>query len=216
MSFWIINTVIVILVLLVIRSGFRGESVLIKTGSWTLAPLILLGVPYVHGWGGAVIWLAAMFVGYMAVVVSDSVNAGKLPYNFTSKQDGFQINFPKKPKIIDSHDYSRQYIVKTVMSYVVTVYDLAAMTRTQKQIKDELRLAVNRVSSAFGIFEPEFTEAEILGIPCINATYQMDNGRSYYYLVLIKNNKLYELTLSLTGEGESLIANFVNSFRFIQ
>lgn len=65
MPIWLVNVLTIICVIFIILSGFRGEKKLVNVGGWTIAPMIILGLPYINGWGGVIFWLASMFVGFV-------------------------------------------------------------------------------------------------------------------------------------------------------
>lgn len=141
----------------------------------------------------------------------------ELKYKFTSKEDEFSVSFPKKPQVIDTGDYSRQYVSKSKSaSHSVTVYDLAESKTTKAEVMIELRTAISRVANYMDIDEPNYEMFEIDGLLSMHTSFERGNNSIYYYAVVVKDDKLYDIVLSIIGENDELFVEFVNSFRFVK
>lgn len=139
----------------------------------------------------------------------------ELKHNFVSKKDGFSVSFPKKPQVIDTGDYSRQYVSGSKdAKHSVTVYDLADSKTTKAEIMIELRNAISRVANYLDIDEPNYEMFEIDGLPFMHTSFVRDNNSIYYYAVVVKDDKLYDIVLSIISEDDELFIDFVNSFKF--
>lgn len=140
----------------------------------------------------------------------------ELKYRFTSKEDGFSVSFPRKPQVIDTDDYSRQYVYKSKSAnHSVTVYDLADGKTTKAEMMAELRGSIMRVSNYLGI-EPEFEIFELEGLPSAHFSVERGSDVFYYYTVVVKGDKLYDIVLSVKGENDELFVEFVNNFKFVK
>jgi len=218
------NLLIGIAMFLIMFSGVFGKKPMETVSS--LVPIAAIAFMIASGslgdwWQWLISVLIALFVGNALSNFRPDYEKeyasykNELKYKFTAKDDGFSASFPKKPQVIDTGDYSRQYVSKTKRSnHSVTVYDLADSKTTKTEMMDELRSSVNRVSNYLGL-EPEFDIFELEGLP--SAHFSTDRGDKgfYYYTVVVKDDKLYDIVLSIIGEKDELFVEFVNSFKFV-
>ncbi len=219
------NLVIGIAMFLIIFSGVFGKKPMTTVGSFVpIAALVYMVASSSLGdwWQWVISVLVAFFVGNALSNFRPDYEKEfasykhELKYKFTSKEDGFSASFPKKPQVIDTGDYSRQYVSKSKRTnHSVTVYDLADSKTTKTEMMTELRSSVKRVSNYLGV-EPEFDIFELEGLP--SAHFSIDRGAKgfYYYTVVVKDDKLYDIVLSIIGENDELFVEFINSFGFIK
>ena len=222
MEFWLINTLIILLVILIIRSGFRGETALVKTGGWALLPLILLGVPYVNGWGGVIFWLTALFLGFIIANFVGGI-AQKPPYVFESKEDGFCVSFPKKPKVESSTVISRYSAQSSGVGYRVAItHDLHDFSRLNDKAANILQrtllqedLDSLRDGEKRGIVSTE-NDSNYLGRPSANAIYQVPGSFTVarYFRV---GEKVFHILVAHRRKdvAELRFESFIESFKLI-
>ena len=224
MEYWLINTLIMILVLLIVRSGFRGDTALIKTGGWTLPLLVIIGVPYVHGWGGAIFWVVALFVGYgITIIAADK--SQKNPYVFKSDEDSFSASFPKKPTVESSFGGSRYSAQSGGVGYMVAVThdSLDADVLNDKAANILQRTLLQReLDSLQDGRKREIVstdnDSNYLGWPSANVIYQQPGyltvaryfrvgDRVFHILVAHRRKDIAELEFERFIEGFKLIDN---------
>lgn len=216
--------VAIIFIVVTSISGFFGKAALEKTGG--LMVLLGIGVALASSsfsWLWVVAWLIGLFIGWAIVVVKEVVKeesgASTQPYAFESTLDAFSVVFPKKPQVIDTGDYSRQYIAKSKgVNQSVTVYDLREAKITRDDMLTEVMNSASRVLDFLGIEATETRSFEgkndIDGRPSIRLSSETDKGTIYYFAAVMKTNKLYELVLNIHGENDEQFVEFVNSFKF--
>ena len=219
------NLLIGIAMFLIIFSGVFGKKPMETISS--LVPIAAIVFMIASGslgdwWQWLISVLIALFVGNALSNFRPDYEKEyasykhELKYKFTSKEDGFSVSFPKKPQVIDTGDYSRQYVSKNkTANHSVTVYDLAESKTTKPEMMTELRGAIARVSNFFGEEPDLFETAEIDGLPSLHTSFERDNNSIYYYAVVVKGDKLYDIILSIASENDELFVEFVNSVKFV-
>lgn len=218
------NLLIGIAVFLIIFSGVFGKKPMETVSS--LVPIAAIAFMVASGslgdwWQWLISVLIALFVGNALSNFRPDYEKEyasykhELKYKFTSKEDGFSVSFPKKPDAIDTGDYSRQYVSKSKSAnHSVTVYDLAESKTTKVEMMAELKGAIARVSNLLGE-EPEFDIFELEGLPSAHFSTDRDDKGFYYYTVVVKDDKLYDIVLSIIGENDEIYVEFINSFKFV-
>lgn len=219
------NLLIGIAMFLIIFSGVFGKKPMETVSS--LVPIAAIAFMIASGsladwWQWLISVLIALFVGNALSNFRPDYEKEyasykhELKYRFTSKEDGFSVSLPKKPQVIDTGDYSRQYVSKSkTANHSITVYDLADSKTTKAEIMIELRTAISRVANYIGIDEPNYEMAEIDGLLSMHTSFERDDDSIYYYAVVVKDNKLYDIVLSIAGENDELFVEFVNSVKFV-
>lgn len=96
----------------------------------------------------------------------------------------------------------------------MTVYDLAAPKVTESEMRGELLNAVTRISRLLG-WEYKGGPTLLCDLPAMQLTFELDKNNTYYYAAVVKNDKLYEITLNTKDSSESMFAEFVDSFEFV-
>lgn len=139
-----------------------------------------------------------------------------LTTKFIAKGDGFSINFPDQPQSIDTGDHSRQYITKSKAAiHSITVYDLETTRTTEYEMRGELLNAVTRMSRLMSnAKELSSTTTTVCDLPAIRLVYEINKNSTYYYSVVVKNDKLYEIALNAKVNSEDLFTKFIDSFEF--
>ncbi|HEY8992518.1 MAG TPA: hypothetical protein VIM37_01575, partial [Candidatus Microsaccharimonas sp.] len=59
-------------------------------------------------------------------------------------------------------------------------------------------------------------KTELQGTPAITAVLQDEKENLFYETILIKNDRIYVITLAAAEANEALFSKFVDSFRFIK
>lgn len=220
------NLFIGVLMFLIMFSGVFGKKPMETVSS--LIPIVAIGYmiatsSFGDWWQWLISILVALFVGNALSNFRPDYEKEyasykhKLKYRFTSKEDGFSVSFPKKPQTVDTGDYSRQYVSKNKSAnHSITVYDLAESKTTKEEMMIELYTAISRVANYMDIDEPNYEMFEIDGVLAMHTSFERDNNSIYYYAVVVKDNKLYDIVLSIMGESDELFVEFVNSFEFVK
>ncbi len=218
------NLVIGIAMFVIMFSGVFGKKPMETVSSFVPIVAIaymLTSSSFGDWWQWLISVLVALFVGnalsnFRPDYEKEYANyKHKLKYSFTSKEEGFSVSFPKKPQEIDSEDYSRQYVSKDKGAvHSVTVYDLANKMNTKAEVLAMLESSVARVCSILGI-EPYYEIFELDGLPSAHFSIERDNGTTYYYTTSVKDDKTYDVALSVRGGDDDMFVDFINSFRFL-
>lgn len=217
------NLVIGLAMFVIMFSGVFGKKPMETVSSFV--PIVAIAYMFASSsfgdwWQWLISVLVALFVGnalsnFRPDYEKEYANyKNELKYSFTSKEEGFAVSFPKKPQKIDTEDYSRQYVSKDKGAvHSVTVYDLANKIKTKTEVLAMLESSVARVCGFLDI-EPYYEIFELDGLPSAHFSVERDNGTTYYYTTAAKDDKIYDVVLSVRGGNDDMFVDFINSFRF--
>lgn len=225
------NPLIGVAMFLIMFSGVFGKKPMETVGSFVpIAAIVFMLVSGTFGdwWQWLLGVLIALFIGNALSNFRPDYKQeyqdyeAELKYNFVSADDGFTINFPKKPKLIEigkninPNHYTRQYQydVNKNTSFSIAVSDIDEMPRTKKDLSEKLESELIPRGMAYGVLSPEYTKGEILDVACIDAVFQQQDGACFYNKIFLKNHKKYVIQFGINPENDSLFKNFVDSFKF--
>jgi hypothetical protein len=149
------------------------------------------------------------------------MSRNELIYMFSSKADGFSAKFPKKPQIVNTasnshYVYNNHRARRGGVGFIITVTDVLVDIKTTEDAIDELQVwADSEVPDMTPLGEPDFKTFHINDLPSVFTVRKNTAQNTIRYdVAVIKDNKLYDISINSVGENKDLFTNFVDNFRF--